>query len=857
MIVLNSKNPTLLAVLAEPISSGRVDYTLKYKDSPIDCKSCPTENSLYGIVTDATVPLVTKQNEGILEVQGLTIRNNDSISHTISLSIETTDNTLSPPEAVMTVAYSAPVPYTTSRNNTATLVAANINANSLVSGCRAYVIPSPTTAGNFDTPIICIEAIETATSFVHTMIVTLTTLTIGSQQNPTLGFTPIPLILNSFYDVTNDRILYAQDPTRNVVMTTTVTRINSQTYNSICNFRWGDVRLNNIQFYNLAYRNVQYRMNASQTVSNYVHNLGVLDGVIFTNGNIINVYMKSSSIININSISFSFSGCNCTLQFTTLEAGTINIQNQESGVLTINNSTYGTSGGALATLTLGQGTASVTITAHIHNSTAAVNLSTNIGISTFLLTLNTITTNAGVNITNNRLYANITLTTGSTFSSTVGIYNNTLEGNLLIQNCAITGGLLISRNLIRTTGSQGIRFLNSSFSSGLGITDSNIVIDLPTLSVVSLFLITSSTIDSSCGFGKLNGSLEIASSVLGAEVLLGTQVPAAVTNILIQFSQLDICSLQSSEDIQIINTKASNVLVNGSISQVYLVSFNKCSIFNSTFVPNTIFIAGGGASDLVFIETEISNCIFDMREPACVTYTKNVFKNSTISFGSYGGFGILNCFINNSIINNGYIQLNTVTGGAMEVDGLIMENGTIKDYISPGLLLTESCDIYNVTIKNTNIQLLATDNVIKFSKFENQIQNIDILSNTWPIQGTEIIGGSYKITHVVDFAVTPLVVNTSLKISQVLAGFAFGVITYSSDTNLAPGTSKIGIGFDTAYNEFINDILCSVINAASATRTAGPTNKLVADAFLGLEATVGDLSAGRISFIIEGNYLQN
>lgn len=173
----------------------------------------------------------------------------------------------------------ASVPFTTSLNNTASLVVANINANTSTSGFRAVSI--------LDT-IVVIGTTTTSSLNGQTVSGTATTITLGNSQALTNGATSTTQQLKIEYDITSDRIRNCTDPIRNINISLSE-RVRALLATDPFNeFRWGENQYSNIILRDTLYQN------------NFVANTATFRGIDSNSGQIIgNIIINGGSIRNI------------------------------------------------------------------------------------------------------------------------------------------------------------------------------------------------------------------------------------------------------------------------------------------------------------------------------------------------------------------------------------------------------------------------------------------------------------------------------------------------------------------------------------------------------------------------------
>lgn len=228
----------------------------------------------------------------------------------------------------------ATINYTTSRINTANLVAANINANSGVSGFRATVVEGSLL---IDKPYIIIEK---NLSGVNTDIiaVTTTTLTIANKTDMSSGIASTPEVYDINYNFASDRIISCLDSSKNIKFKMNLAEINTNTYNSIPNFRWGDSNFKNIEIDSTKWKDtfiysssttnsfIDVKIDKNVDMENFLlrtnatnfNNVKISSGSSFKNFNLGNLPDFRNSIINASFLNCSIND-NLNMNSTTME----------------------------------------------------------------------------------------------------------------------------------------------------------------------------------------------------------------------------------------------------------------------------------------------------------------------------------------------------------------------------------------------------------------------------------------------------------------------------------------------------------------------------------------------------------
>lgn len=164
----------------------------------------------------------------------------------------------------------AGVNYTTSLSNTATLVVANINANTGVSGWKAINI--------LDTIVLIAN---TATTTLNSLTVsgTATSITLGNIQNTIGGVNSTIQSLSAIYDIASDRIRSCTDGIKNNKMSISETYRATLAFDPFDEFRWGDDAFVNCTIDDGYFRN-NYFVSASSVISTYVTKRGSIESNI-------------------------------------------------------------------------------------------------------------------------------------------------------------------------------------------------------------------------------------------------------------------------------------------------------------------------------------------------------------------------------------------------------------------------------------------------------------------------------------------------------------------------------------------------------------------------------------------------
>lgn len=311
------------------------------------------------------------------------------------------------------------IPYTTSRINTANLVAADININSPLTGYKAYVIAGETVA---DRPAIIIEGL-TAGVDTSSLSVSVTTLTVANLVNLTMGVAQVEQTLDIAYDITADRIINCYDSQYGVTMKYTAAQIAALTYNPIVNWRWGHGTFRNWTINGTGYRN--FFDFPSTSGANTIEQNNNLNGGLFQN------------IVTRRTTAFTLSISNNT--------NSLNFSNVQ-----------------LLTNAQIHGNTTVILLSNITSSSTNNSITGNEG--SYINSTRTDATNARISISN-------TSTTGS-----LSVTNNNVQGQITFVGVCL--GLSITLNFVDGTISNTA----STYSQNVTISSNNVIgsITIPT-----------------------------------------------------------------------------------------------------------------------------------------------------------------------------------------------------------------------------------------------------------------------------------------------------------------------------------------------------------------------------------------
>lgn len=497
----------------------------------------------------------------------------------------------------------APIPYTTSRNNTAALAAANINANSLVSGCRAFVMTSP---GVIDTPTLCIEAVETTTGFAHTMVVTISTMTIANQVNPTNGLSPVNTILDSVYDIVTDRITEAYDDTQDNRIVNTPARITSLGYNPVTTFRWKDTRLLSFLLTNSGMRNIVF--SGTGVKANAKLNNSSIANVTYTTFS--DLILTNSTISNVGGTNNSMSIVDGTINFTDVQfTGGSNISGCYSFIL----SATSTSISGFSNILSNTGIVTINAATIMNSSFTFTNNTISPGVSAAISMVMGGTYLGVVNISENKIFDNCTLSAGGTGTGSVVFIENSIFGKF---NLACTTSMVsvnIRRNTFRANGSS-LAFnafnLQGPVLPTVTVLDSVLCYDVTTNQSPTTFSISDSEIFNSTISASLILDLNYA-RIIGANI---GSTGGTLNYLQVAISTIDGLGGISLTDMFVQDSYIQGLYVNDATnlyvlsSTVNIVNFyivpdlqlTKCNLSNFNYTSTTL-------NPLVLVQTTIDN----------------------------------------------------------------------------------------------------------------------------------------------------------------------------------------------------------------------------------------------------------
>ena len=182
-------------------------------------------------------------------------------------------------------------------------IAANINANSTVSGYRAVVIGGSIT---YDVPVIVIEktAVGVDTSNI---VITASGTSTTILRNMLQGQASVNELYDCDYVLASDRVTKCHDPIRNITFTTNTTDIASFGYNPISNFPFGNSNYRNfsigssrwINVFNIETNNSNNVIGDNNAFQNLVGSISFSSSVIENNNTFSNIVCILGGLFNI------------------------------------------------------------------------------------------------------------------------------------------------------------------------------------------------------------------------------------------------------------------------------------------------------------------------------------------------------------------------------------------------------------------------------------------------------------------------------------------------------------------------------------------------------------------------------
>lgn len=471
----------------------------------------------------------------------------------------------------------APVLYNTTRNQTATDVVTAINANTLVSGFRAWVVTSTTSGDNFDQPFVHFESLVGQTGFTYTVSINTTTLTVNNVLNGSLGFTSEDIQLLCKYDIPNDMIISARDNRYDITITTTIARISNLGYNPVTTFRWNDRRLRNWQINDSGVRDIHFR-NSAATVFREV----ILDNCIFqrftTNvGNQSRIDLRSGSTFsNINTTTGTNLGnVKGLYNIQNIDCSTLNLTSTDGGI-TVTNSTFGntTSRGSCSFATTA---GTITFIGNTYRATVLLQVSNNVmNIGSVIRLQNNTWASASSRcvISQNNLTANLIIDNNVDLGILI-VTNNVFQSSAQINTCIFTGSSqqLIQSNTMSGPATGILSFgdlcfnLNAStFPFDVYIANNQGAVYIqPNSTCTTIFNITNTTVDNTYVFPVMS-DCDIQYSTFISEdpstLYINNCSPMAPVNMRVINSTVDTLAICFCDTINIENSTVRHVTIN-------------------------------------------------------------------------------------------------------------------------------------------------------------------------------------------------------------------------------------------------------------------------------------------------------
>lgn len=360
------------------------------------------------------------------------------------------------------------VSYTTSLANTASLVAANINANASATYSALVVNDS----------IVVYQKTASSSANGHVVAATTTTITTGDTKAISNGVNPTSIVLDITYDSASDRITSCYDPIWKNTVTTRPAHANA--LRRISDFRWGDdVYQDNVVDEGDMFDN--FFVTTGSVINNRVDRLGR----IRTNIGASNNYIYG----NVVSGEFGYIGDNQLLGVWAVATPQIslniclgslsgNLMKGNGPTIYSNKILTGTSNGIFSNTFTGSLAPTISYNVLMHQTNINGNtlsapkayISDNIMSGRQAAIINNVLS-GGSNengIRGNIISGNGSLISGNTVTSTVndtGIQRNILSGNgSLISGNTISGGAGITNN---TFSGQSSGFTNNSTPSAV------------------------------------------------------------------------------------------------------------------------------------------------------------------------------------------------------------------------------------------------------------------------------------------------------------------------------------------------------------------------------------------------------
>lgn len=773
----------------------------------------------------------------------------------------------------------AVVPYTTSRINTANLVATNVNANSGVSGYSAIVIGGDATT---DTPAIIIEK-TTAGVDTSTLTVNVTTLTTTFVTNLTMGLAQVNQTLDIAYDITADRIIQCYDASNDIRMAYTTTQISTLTYNPIVNWRWGHPTFRSFNFVGASYRNYfdfpsTSGVNQIETNNSFLSTIG-LDGVVMRRTSVASRAFSSNINISLNNCNFlntttTISGNNIQVQLTNVSACVNNIVLQDNyGNLAItqlasNGSVRLTSVGFLGATSnsisnnqvLGQLTSNsksfaigIQFTGNVVNS-----ISMSLGVGATYLRAVTVTNNVfgivngfpstgdyAITITNNNI-SGITFNNITTFNITGA--NKTFTLN----NCR---GQALTINAL--TPSDNTNFTNVDFGSGFTMSGSPTTVTVNNTKNTNVTTITLNAVNPVSITGtNINGTSSITASSL---TLTNSSISSSTTTFTFNGSTLNLNGCTFGDLFFTGGTGYSLTATNSVFNIVGFTNsangatytFTNVNIGNTTFVKENV---SGTVLKVTLSNTTTFNCTLTLCDmPNTYTISGCNIRHSNIHSGIVPDVLTFN-MTNTQML---YSVIDTISGTAFNttITNCYFYKATIlNNYVTNFILNNTTINYATLSCPDFTTNFSFTNCVFEYNVINTYSSASDyIISNMTISKGRGLYKSNFTFTGASGFGLagTPCIVLPSMFGQDVFKAIITKA-TISSITGLTAGAgATLGLGV-TTFAEYLAQTLVTTLNTSYQLKNSptGVANELnVYD--IATQPLVANITAGTAEFAIE------
>lgn len=487
----------------------------------------------------------------------------------------------------------APVVYNTTRNQTAIDVVTAINANSLVSGFRAWVITSTTSGDNFDQPSVHFESLVGQTGFTYTVSINTTTLTVNNVINGTLGFNSEDIQIECKYDLANDHIFSARDNKYNVSITTGRLRRIALGYNPVTTFRWNDQRLRNWVVNDSGVRDIMFRTVAA----NFFREVN-LDNCVFekftsNTGQQSRIDLRSNSIItNVSTTgSISMGNVKGLYNIQNIDCATLNLTSTD-GSITVNNSTFGnsttrsscsfalTAGGILFSGNSYRGTVLAQVANNAMNIGSIIRLLNNTwaaSTSRCVIVQNNLTSNL---LIDNNVDLGAVLITNNVFQSNVSMSNSVYTGSpdQHIQSNTLAG----PATGILSFGDVCLHLSNSVFPFGVYIANNTGAVYIqPGSTCSTIFGFVNNTVDNTYVFPVMSDCNIQYSRFISEDPsnkFINTVNPLQPVNMQVLNSVIDTLTIEACDAVNIVRSVVKHLYVNNNPSNFSTLTINDSDV---------------------------------------------------------------------------------------------------------------------------------------------------------------------------------------------------------------------------------------------------------------------------------------